>query len=294
MFWGIVLKAGASHTLPEGSDLLHVSQACLADAKEGKNMLQVTDNNVTYTLAVLEKDKSDMASLDLFFNTAAPPTFINKGKSEIHITGYFEMANGMESEDESMDDEEIESEIEEEEEEINSAAEAKKAIAGISKKAAKALEESEDEEEGVIEEESEDDDEDEEDDEDDEEDEDEEDEEDDEDDEEDDDEDEEDDDEDEDEEEEEEEEAVVPTKANNKRPAPAQTKQQPAEKVQKTENSADSFAKAISTFLKANGGKQTVSAIGGKVSRPQGVPKLKQFCVTRKEFKVTGDLVELA
>jgi hypothetical protein len=126
MFWGIALKPGASHTLPEGSDLLHVSQACLADAKEGKCQLQVTDDNTTYTIAVLEKDKSDMASLDLFFNTAAPPTFINKGKSEIHLSGYFEMANDMGSDDESMD-EEIESDIEEEAE-IDSAAAAKAAI----------------------------------------------------------------------------------------------------------------------------------------------------------------------
>ena len=276
MFWGIALKPGASHTLPEGSDLLHVSQACLADAKEGKCQLQVTDDNTTYTIAVLEKDKSDMASLDLFFNTAAPPTFINKGKSEIHLSGYFEMANDMGSDDESMD-EEIESDIEEEAE-IDSAAAAKAAIAGITKKAVKAVEESEDDEEeedddeeGLIEGEDEDDEEEDDEEEDDEE---------------------EDDEEEDDEEEEAEEEEVAP-KANNKRPAQVPAKQQPTEKVQKTDASAD-FAKAIATFLKSNGGKQSVSAIGGKVARPAGVPKLKQFCATRKEFKVTGDIVQLA
>ena len=252
-------------------------------------MLQVTDNNVTYTLAVLEKDKSDMASLDLFFNTANPPTFINKGKSEIHLTGYFEMASGMESEDESMDDEEIESELEEEEE-ITSAVSAKAAIAGITKKATHTVEEESDDEEGLIEEGEEDDEEDDEEDEEEDDEEDEEDEEDDEEDEEDEDEEDE-----EDEEEEEEEEEVPAPKANNKRPAQAPAKQQqPAAKAQKTDNVAESFAKSISNFLKSNGGKQSVSAIGGKVPRPQGVPKLKQFCASRKEFKVNGDLVELA
>ena len=295
MFWGIALKPGASHTLKEGSDLLHVSQACLADAKEGKSQLQVTDNNITYTIAVLEKDKNEMASLDLFFNTVSPATFINKGKSEIHLSGYFEMSNDMESEDGESIDEEVESDIEEE---ITSAASAKAAIAGLTKKAAaKPVEESEDdeedeeddgeeedeedeedEEEGLIEEGSEDEDDEEmEDDEDDEE-EDEEDE------------------EDEEEDEEEEEEEVKPTKAaNNKRPAATPAKEQPAAKAQKSaEPSADTFAKAIATYLKANGGKQSVSAIGGKVQRPAGVPKLKQFCATRKEFKVAGDVVELA
>ena len=80
---------------------------------------------------------------------------------------------------------------------------------------------------------------------------------------------------------------------NNKRPAPA-AKEQPAAKNQKTDASADTFAKAIAAFLKSNGGKQSVSAIGGKVPRPAGVPKLKQFCASRKEFKVDGDIVHIA
>ena len=280
MFWGIALKPGASFTLSEGSDLLHVSQACLAEAKEGKCNLQVTDNNITYTIAILEKDKNEMASLDLFFNTVAPPTFINKGKSEIHLSGYFEMSNDMDSE-EDLSEDEVESEVEDEEE-IVSAAAAKKVIKGVSKNSKaiqeEAEEDEEDEEEGEIEEDDEEDEEDEDEDED-----------------EDDEDEEEEDEEEEDEEEEDEEAEEVPAKVveNKKRPAPA-TKEQPAAKTQKTDGSADSFAKAIAAFLKSNGGKQTVSAIGGKVPRPAGVPKLKQFCVSRKEFTVNGDIVQLA
>ena len=287
MFWGIALKPGASHTLKEGTDLLHVSQICLSEAKEGKSQLQVTDNNITYTIAVLEKDKSEMASVDLFFNTVSPPTFINKGKSEIHISGYYEMSNEADSDDESIEEQE-ESDMEEE---ITSAVAAKAAVSAIAKKKAtpaKVAEEDEEEDEdleGLVEgsEDEEDDEEDEDDDE-----------EDDEEEEDGEEEDEEEDDEEEDDEEEEEEEEEVKPKANQKRPATAPAKEQPAAKAQKSDATPDNFAKAIATYLKQNGGKQTVSAIGGKVSRPAGVPKLKQFCATRKEFKVNGDVVELA
>jgi len=287
MFWGIVLKPGASQTLPEGSDLLHVSQACLAEAKEGKCQLQVTDNNVTYTIAILEKEKNEMASLDLFFNTVSPPTFINKGKSEIHLSGYYEMSNGAES-DEELDDEEIESEIDEEDE-IENAIDAKAVINGIAKKKAAVEseddedeEEEDDDEEGMIEGSDEDDDMEEEDDE-----------EDDDDDEEDDEEDDGEDDEEDEEEDEEEEEEEEPPKGKRAAPAPAKT--QPAAKSQKTDAAGpDAFVKAVVAFLKTKNGKSNISNIGGSVKRPAEVPKLKQFLAARKEFKVSGDNVELA
>jgi len=289
MFWGIVIKPGASVTLSEGSELIHVSQACLAEAKEGKCQLQVTDHNVTYTIAILEKEKNEMTSLDLFFNTVTPPTFINKGKSEIHLSGYFEMSNEPESEDE-FDDEEIESEIDEEEEEVVNAAAAKAAIAGLSKKKAAAqVEESEDDEEGLIEGSDDDEDMEEDDDEEDDEEDDDEEEDDEEDDGED---DEEDDDEEEDEEDDEEEEEEEQPKS--KRAAPTQAKNQPPAKNQKTEASPEDFAKAVVAFLKTKGGKSNISNIGGSVKRPAEVPKLKQFLAARKEFKLNGDNVELA
>ncbi len=301
MFWAVALKPGASHTLPEGTDLLHVSQACIADAKEGKCQLQVNENNITYTIAVLEKDKTEMASIDLFFNTVSPPTFINKGKSEIHLSGYFEMSNEMDSEDEGSmgeeEDEEIESELEEEEveEEITTPAAAKAAVNGITKKSAIVEPEEEDDEEDEEDEEEDDEDMeegDEEDDEDDEED----DEEEEDDDEEDDEDDEEDDEEDDDEEEDEEEKEEVPAKSNNKRPAPVQVQKtaQPAAKNQKVEATPESFVKAVVTFLKSKDGKASISAVGGSVQKPAGIPKLKQFLVSRKEFKITADTVELA
>jgi nucleophosmin 1 len=278
MFWAVALKPGASHTLPEGTDLLHVSQACLAETKEGKCQLQVNDNNVTYTIAVLEKDKNEMASLDLFFNTVAPPTFINKGKSEIHLSGYYEMSNDMGSEEDmESEDEEIESEIEEEEE-ISSAPAARAAITGASKKAVVEAEEEDEEEEDSDDLEDEDDLEDD-------------------DDMEDDDEDEEEDDEEEDDEEDEEESELEEEqpKLNNKRPAAPVKSAQPAAKNQKTtESNPETFAKAVVAFLKTKDGKSSISAVGGSVQKPAAVPKLKQFLSSRKEFKVNADTVELA
>ena len=275
MFWGAAIKAGASYSLPEGSDLLHVSQVCMAETKEGPCQLQVTDNNTTYTIAVLEKGKNEMASLDLFFNTVSPPTFINKGKSELHLTGYFELSHEGHDDDEEMSEEEEE----EGETEISNAAQAKKVIAGLKKAMAADDEdddEDDDEEEDGEEDEEEDDEEDEEDD-----------------DEEEDGEDEEEDEEEEDEEEEEEE--VVPAKKeNNKRPAAANASSPQPQKSQKTEaGSPEDFVKQVGEFIKKNG-KQTIAALGSKVTKPASVQKLKAFLAGRKEFKISGDMVSLA
>ena len=104
MFWGIALKPNASYTLEDAEGLLlHLSTACLNDPKDSsKGYLQVKTPENTLTLAVLEKDKNDMASLDLFFPTSNPPTFFNNSKNEIHLTGYFEPEN--EEDMDGMDD----------------------------------------------------------------------------------------------------------------------------------------------------------------------------------------------
>ena len=280
MFWAVSLKAGASHTLKdEEGALLHLSTACLHDPKDAsKGSLQIKTEEGTFTLAVLDKERP-MASFDLFFNTMAPPTFFNNSKNELHLTGYFEM-NG-EAEDDMMDDM---SDVSEEEEESVPM----KKIEGPKKAVSKApASESEDEED----EDDEDDDED----------------------------DEEiasdmegmsDLDDDEDDEEDEEDEAPAPVKAA---PAKAAAKSAPtkaapkaaasvlgkrsadaaapAAKVQKT--SADSYTQQVVQFLKT-AGKTTVGMIGAKVKKPEDLPKLKQFLLTRKEFKISGDNIELS
>jgi hypothetical protein len=270
MFWGLVLKPGASHTLKEEEGaLLHLSAACLHEPKDsGRCALQVKTDDGSFTLAVLQKESHEMASFDLFFNTMLPPTFHNAGKNEIHLSGYFELSGDDQSDLEDDEDEEIPSDEEDQEAPIQ----------GLKKKALPEPEEDD---------EDEDDDEDDEDDEDD------------------DDMEEMDsddlegfDDDDEDDEEEEEETkpvvAAVQKNTNGKRPAAAaQTPVAPASKSAKLDP-AESYVSQLKEFLKANG-KTAVGQLGAKVKKPEAVSqKLKAFLLSRKEFKVVGDYVELA
>jgi len=72
---------------------LHLSQACLHNPQDGKNYIQAEVNGTTYSIACLEKGKKEHDSFDLFFD---PTTcaFKNQGKSEVHMTGYFEPDEG--------------------------------------------------------------------------------------------------------------------------------------------------------------------------------------------------------
>mmetsp|Transcript_37871 Transcript_37871/g.57113 ORF Transcript_37871/g.57113 Transcript_37871/m.57113 type:complete len:296 (-) Transcript_37871:496-1383(-) len=124
-FWGEAIKPGQQKKVEVPQDeVLHLSQICLNEPKPGKNYLQVQTKGATYTFACLEKDKTEHNALDLFFDEES--TFINKGTSEIHLSGYREPKND--------DDDEEEGESEEEEEE--SEEEDPKAAAKSSPKAA--------------------------------------------------------------------------------------------------------------------------------------------------------------
>jgi len=89
-FWGEALKAGQKKKVqaPEG-EVLHLSQGCLHEPKAGTNYVQAEVKGVTYSIACLEKGKQEHISFDLFFS-AGETTFVNKGSSEVHLTGYFE------------------------------------------------------------------------------------------------------------------------------------------------------------------------------------------------------------
>jgi nucleophosmin 1 len=103
-FWGCVLKPGQKKKIDiTEADVLHLSQACLHEPAGGKNHLQVTAQGTTYSIAILEKDKKEHETFDLFFDSA-DTVFSCNGKSEIHLTGYIEPTDeGMEdSEEEDM------------------------------------------------------------------------------------------------------------------------------------------------------------------------------------------------
>eukprot|EP00747_Dinoflagellata_sp_TGD_P183538 gnl/TRDRNA2_/TRDRNA2_38472_c0_seq1.p1 gnl/TRDRNA2_/TRDRNA2_38472_c0~~gnl/TRDRNA2_/TRDRNA2_38472_c0_seq1.p1 ORF type:complete len:125 (+),score=43.72 gnl/TRDRNA2_/TRDRNA2_38472_c0_seq1:96-470(+) len=114
-FWGCVLKPGAKHAVKEEEgDVLHLSQACLHQPSDGKNWLQVVDSKKSYAIACLEKGKTEYASFDLFFR-AGTCSFMNKGQSEVHLTGYFE-PEGPGMDDEGEEEEDVDEDEEEEEE----------------------------------------------------------------------------------------------------------------------------------------------------------------------------------
>merc|ERR1712176_475267 len=107
-FWGCQLRPGEKYMVKaEDGNVLHLSQACLNKPTEGKNYLQVVDGSNKYAIAVLEKGKSEYASLDLFFRVGQCG-FLNKGASEIHLTGYFEPDNMDEDGDDDEEEEEEE------------------------------------------------------------------------------------------------------------------------------------------------------------------------------------------
>jgi hypothetical protein len=105
-FWGCTLQPGQKKTVesPKGN-ILHLSQACLNEPKDGKNYVQAEVEGKTYAVACLEKGKNEHESFDLFFNPSQC-AFSSSGKSEVHLTGYFEPDEGDDLEEEEEEEEE--------------------------------------------------------------------------------------------------------------------------------------------------------------------------------------------
>jgi len=129
MLWGAIVSEQKVYALPAESeyDLLHISNAALSRSSEpGKTYLMITKGKETYTLAVLQKDKNETASFDIYVRASQNIKLSVSGKGEIHVTGYFEPTEeGAEGEDaflegnlmeEDSEDEEIPEENEEDEE----------------------------------------------------------------------------------------------------------------------------------------------------------------------------------
>ncbi|KFG39945.1 nuclear factor NF3, partial [Toxoplasma gondii p89] len=115
MFYGVVVKPGQTVTLsPEdGGEVLHLSQVCMPQPKDGgRTYVQVIQEGKTYSVCMLQKDKLEFTSLDLFLSTRQGITIKTEGgKNEVHLTGYFEPdAEGLDSDE---DEEESESDMEE-------------------------------------------------------------------------------------------------------------------------------------------------------------------------------------
>lgn len=102
MFFGAVIKPGTSFT-PEVIDgeILHISQACLYNpVNVERTYLEVVDDEEIYAACVLQKDKQESVSLDLYLNGSSRSKLqISGGRNEVHIVGYYEPHDGSDSED---------------------------------------------------------------------------------------------------------------------------------------------------------------------------------------------------
>jgi len=93
MFYGVVVKAGKTVKLDsELGEVLHLSQACLNDPKDGgKTYLKLNDGTNAFTVCCLQKDKCEHTGMDLFIQTDNDAvSFTAEGKNDIHLVGYWE------------------------------------------------------------------------------------------------------------------------------------------------------------------------------------------------------------
>ncbi|PHJ16907.1 nuclear factor nf3 [Cystoisospora suis] len=114
MFYGVSVKPGQTVKLsPEdGGEVLHLSQVCMTNPKDSnRTYVQVTQEGKTYSVCMLQKDKQEFTTLDLFFSTRQGVSIKTEGgKNEVHLTGYFEPEP--EDDIDSEEDEELESDVE--------------------------------------------------------------------------------------------------------------------------------------------------------------------------------------
>lgn len=116
MFWGVILKQGANHKLTDGEvDVVHVSNAALGQAAEGRVQLYAKVDSKEFVLANFEKGKVEQTPLDLYFRVDQGVEFGVKGKGDVHLSGYIEPDVDADDLD---DDEGVESD-EEDAEEVN-------------------------------------------------------------------------------------------------------------------------------------------------------------------------------
>ncbi|KAK1445193.1 hypothetical protein BgAZ_110990 [Babesia gibsoni] len=111
MFFGAVIPAGGNFEAnPEEASVVHVSQFCLNEAKDGeKTYVMMVDGKTAFNVCVLQKDVCEHATVDLYYSTDSGIKLATKGgKNEVHVLGYYE--NEGEGYLSDSDDEEIDEE----------------------------------------------------------------------------------------------------------------------------------------------------------------------------------------
>ena len=119
MFWGCIVTESKPYKIPSDSEyeLLHLSNAALGKSSDqGKTYFMLDIGQKTYTLGCLQKDKVEMVSLDIFVKVSQKVKITVVGKGELHMTGYFEVAD--QDDDEKMLGKLMDEDFESEEEEL--------------------------------------------------------------------------------------------------------------------------------------------------------------------------------
>eukprot|EP01132_Coremiostelium_polycephalum_P004131 gene4131-5169_t len=106
MFWGV--KVGSKEIKFQPAYDLHLSTACLdADAKQGRNVLQVNYGGETFSLCSLTLGGSEHANFDTIFEEGSEVSFKVIGGSSVSLTGYYVDSMGGEVDEEDDEDEEF-------------------------------------------------------------------------------------------------------------------------------------------------------------------------------------------
>lgn len=102
MMFGKNLKPGQTVTVtPEdGGEILHISQVCMSKPVDNnRTYLKIVQGSQSFAVCVLQKDKQESCSVDIFLSTReAIKLTLEGGKNELSVIGYFEPEPESESE----------------------------------------------------------------------------------------------------------------------------------------------------------------------------------------------------
>lgn len=89
-------------TPEDGGEILHISQVCMSKPVDGnRTYLKIVQGNQSFAACVLQKDKQESCSIDLFLSAREGIQLaLEGGKNELSVIGYFEPEPESESEGE--------------------------------------------------------------------------------------------------------------------------------------------------------------------------------------------------
>eukprot|EP00386_Alphamonas_edax_P015539 GDKI01047425.1.p2 GENE.GDKI01047425.1~~GDKI01047425.1.p2 ORF type:complete len:188 (-),score=85.25 GDKI01047425.1:145-708(-) len=107
MLWATTIKHKEQAQVdPEGGDIFHLTALCLDEnCQPGKTIVQVKVGDNVYSIAILEKGKTESCKVDLLFDVSEDDLIIcTRGQGTVHVSGYFEPRNPSDPFDIDMDE----------------------------------------------------------------------------------------------------------------------------------------------------------------------------------------------